>query len=292
MVVIDQSKKVVGRGQAAGILVPIYGWQEAVNNLYLAINTALSRKKLQNLPNCLAMAGVNISKDNHDWQLAIKNHPFLLSTISKPWIANDTLAALRSGTTDKNAIVIIAGTGSNCFGRNEKNQEARCGDAGHILGDDGSAYNIGLSILRNIVRALDGRGPDTILKDLLFEKFQLGSLEDLVDLVYEKPWNKVDIAQIAPLAKVAVDKDDKIAIQIIQKATDDLEEMIKAVVTKLDLVQKPYTIVTAGSVFKIQKILRARLEKEVKKITPNVKFVKPSMSSAEAAASLAFEGKF
>ena len=37
-VLIDQNNKVVGSGRADGILVSVYGWREAVNNLYLAIN--------------------------------------------------------------------------------------------------------------------------------------------------------------------------------------------------------------------------------------------------------------
>ena len=290
-VIINDRGKVVGRSMAEGSNATIFGQREAVKRISGAIFDALNDQKVTIKRSCLAIAGVDTEKTRVKWQTSINNNRELLAVLSTFRMVNDTLAALRSGTKEGNAVVIIAGTGSSCYGRRKDGREAKSGGVGHILSDDGSAYEIGLSILRNIVRALDGRGPDTILKDLLFEKFQLGSLADLFDLVYEKPWNKVDIAQIAPLSKDAVDRNDKIAIQIIQKAADDLGEMIKAVVTRLDLTQKDYTVVTTGSVFKMQ-ILKGFLEKRVKDFSPKVNLVKPSMSSAEAVAFLALEGKY
>ena len=258
----------------------------------LAIRRALAERKIKISRSCLALAGVDIKSNNQDWEQTIKKHPFLSKVLNRPLVINDTFAALRSGTPDKNTIVIIAGTGSNCYGRNEKGQEARSGGADHILGDEGSGYDIGLKILKSVVQDLDGRGPKTALTKLLFNKFKINSLESLCLLVYKKPWNKTDIAKIAPLAEKAAEKGDIIAKKIIEQAAGDLGLMIKAVALKLNLKGKPYTIITSGSVFKIQKILYDHLEKDIAKFSPQAKFTKPSIDSATAAAYLALENNF
>src|SRR3990167_89988 len=251
-VLVDQNRKIIDQGQAQGSNTAIFGLTESANQVALAVKRALGTKKIKISASYLALAGVNTRDDNKNWQRAIKNHPYLCQVLDNPKIVNDTAAALRSGTTDKNAIVVIAGTGSNCYGRNEKGQEARSGGADHILGDEGSAYDIGSNILHSVVKALDGRGPKTVLVNLLFEKL-------------------------------------KIAIGIIKSAADELALMIKAVAQKLNLEKKPYTIVKSGSVFNMPKIGNL-LEKEILKFSPYAKFTMPKVSAATAAAYLAQEG--
>ena len=288
-VLVDQNRKIIDQGQAQGSNTAIFGLTESANQVALAVKRALGTKKIKISASYLALAGVNTRDDNKNWQRAIKNHPYLCQVLDNPKIVNDTAAALRSGTTDKNAIVVIAGTGSNCYGRNEKGQEARSGGADHILGDEGSAYDIGSNILHSVVKALDGRGPKTVLVNLLFEKLKIESLDGLHRLVYKKPWNKTDIAQVAPLAEIAAEKNDKIAIGIIKSAADELALMTKAVAQKLNLEKKPYTIVKSGSVFNMPKIGNL-LEKEILKFSPYAKFTMPKVSAATAAAYLAQEG--
>lgn len=290
-VLIDQNRKVLGRGQAGGVLIPVLGWQESINNLYIAIKRAISEKKLQKISSCLALAGVDTKGNNLHWKQIIMNHQHLSKILASPLIVNDTLAALRAGTTDQDAVVIIAGTGSNCYGRNDRGQEAKSGGAGHILGDEGSAFVIGSEILKSVVRSLDGRISKTVLTKLVFETCHINSLESLINLIYEKPWNKTDIAQVAPLADKAVKEKDPVAKKIIENAAHELALMGKAVITKLKLKGKFYTAVLSGSVFNIQ-TLKEKLQQELLEFSPKAKFVKPSMSSAEAAAILALEEKF
>lgn len=49
----------------------------------------------------------------------------------------------------KAGILIVAGTGSAAFGRDEKNHRARAGGLGPFLGDEGSAFWIGRETLKN-----------------------------------------------------------------------------------------------------------------------------------------------
>ena len=77
-------------------------------------------------------------------------------------VVNDALVALEAGAGDGPGIVLIAGTGSICYGRNEEGQAARAGGWGYMLGDEGSGWWIGRRALSAVMRQFDGRGPATL----------------------------------------------------------------------------------------------------------------------------------
>ena len=290
-VLIDDKGQIVGQGQAGGSNPAVFGIKKSLDNIAIAIQKTLKNfSDRSEIPSCLAIAGVNTQREAEDLKKAALKHPKLSKIISKSSIAvNDTQAALRAGTNDKNAIVLIAGTGSNCFGTNENGQSAKSGGRDFILSDEGSAYAIGLSVLKAVTKISDGRANKSVLKDLLFSRLKIRSIDQLTEIVNKKPWNKTDIANIAPLADEAAKQGDQQASEIIKTAAFELALMIKAVAEKLDLKNKEYTIVTTGSVFNIQKILHARLEDDILKFSPGAKFKKSSVDSAVGAALLAKE---
>lgn len=289
-VIINQNKKIVGEGEDKGSNLNVTNPKVALANIIKATKKALSGKQFEITSAYFALTGVNTEIDRKFWQSLLAKNSYFSNLLDKrPYVANDIVAALRSATAKKNAIALIAGTGSNCWGINESGKSEKSGGADYILSDQGSAYDIGLHVLKAVTSHLDGRGPKTSLADLLLRQFKIDTLDDLLTLVYKKPWGKTDIAKVAPLAEIAAKKNDKVAKLIIKDAARELAKMIKAVAQKLNLTNKSYSIVTTGSVFKIQKILCSTLEKEVLKFSPKARFVTPKIDSATAAAYLAFE---
>ena len=102
-------------------------------------------------------------------------------------IANDAELVLAAGTPDGWGIALISGTGSIVFGRSPHGEMARAGGWGHILGDEGSGYAIGVEALRAVMRAFDGRGPATALTDAVLLHWSLKTPPDLVGRVYRDP---------------------------------------------------------------------------------------------------------
>ena len=62
-------------------------------------------------------------------------------------VATDYEVALESAVGSGPGVVLIAGTGSVAYGRNAAGDTARAGGYGPLLGDEGSAFEIGLSLI-------------------------------------------------------------------------------------------------------------------------------------------------
>ena len=248
-VLIDDAGKIVAIGQVGGSNPGIIGYGKSVENVYLSVKNIA--KDFEIACACFAIAGVNTKEDEQKFRKTIQAHSKLSKISKKILVVNDTKAALRTGTASKNAIVLVSGTGSSCWGTNDKGQETKSGGWGHILADQGSGYAIGLSILKEVTRELDGRAQKSLLSKVLLGQLKISSFEELDNLIHKKPWNKTDIANVAPIVDVAFGKGDKKAKEIIEKAADDLFDMVFAVSQKLNFTNRKFTLVVTGSVFKI-----------------------------------------
>ena len=79
------------------------------------------------------------------------------------YVTSDGIAALYGGTLTGYGVILIAGTGSVCFARNQQGQVWRTGGWGHLLGDEGSAYAVSAAMLRAVLMECDGRGEKTLI---------------------------------------------------------------------------------------------------------------------------------
>lgn len=288
--VTDQNGKVLSQTTGASTNLNLLGIDQVSTNLSDLITKSLQGLEFDQIFSCLALAGVNFAQDLKAWQQIIAKDSQLNSLFTNfPLITNDTKAALRAGTDSKNGVVIVSGTGSNCYGVNESGKEVFCGGEDYILADQGSGYSIGLEILKSVTKYLDGRGDKTILTLLLFKKYKIKSLPSLHRLVYNKPWNKADIAAVEETLEEAVKEDDPKALQILDTAVGELIQMVKVVVEKLNLKDKGFDLVTSGSVLIENQILNQKFIEKVSALYPKVKILRPKINQAQAAALIAQE---
>jgi N-acetylglucosamine kinase-like BadF-type ATPase len=145
--------------------------------------------------------------------------------------------------------VIISGTGSIAFGRTGRNQAARAGGWGHILGDEGSGYWIGRQALRAVARAADGRGPATALTHRVLNHFAVQQAADLIGEVYDRQLRHHTLAQLARVVQQARDEGDEVATQILEQAAHELVRAARSVVERLHMRDEAFSFVLAGGVF-------------------------------------------
>jgi N-acetylglucosamine kinase-like BadF-type ATPase len=104
---------------------------------------------------CLGIAGVDRAED----AAIIRSIMRRIGNKAPVLVVNDALIALEAGAGDGPGIVLIAGTGSICYGRNDEELAGRAGGWGYILADEGSGWWMGQRAIQAVMRQADGEGP-------------------------------------------------------------------------------------------------------------------------------------
>ncbi|MFC4812349.1 N-acetylglucosamine kinase [Paenibacillus sp. GCM10023250] len=161
-------------------------------------------------------------------------------------ITGDHETALCGALDSPVGMILIAGTGSICFGRNEAGDTHRTGGCGYLIDDEGSGYSIGRELLTAAVKAADGRIPPTVVTGLVYERLGASSVRELVGFVHDPRTNKKDVAALATLLTPACDAGDAAALAIVNKSAAALLELVGPVAERLAMPDG--RLVLAGSV--------------------------------------------
>ncbi len=180
-------------------------------------------------------------------------------------VESDARIALEGAFSGKPGSILIAGTGSIMFGKDASGNIHRVGGFGRYLGDEGSGYMLGKRGLVAVSKEFDGRGKKTSISELVKDKFKIDSSEILITEIYK---NNFDIASVAPLVIEAAEKNDKIALKIIEDETSELLLHISTMQKKL----KEKILLTAfiGSIITHKNIYSNSLRKKINEQLPNV----------------------
>lgn len=184
-------------------------------------------------------------------------------------IDSDARIALEGAVGPGPGIVVISGTGSVAFGRNGRGEEARAGGWGPTLGDEGSGYAIARAGLTAIVRASDGRGPETIMGDLLCSQHGLCSPADLRYFIYS---DESDSSRIAKLNRVVVEaarQGDGVAESLLIEAGSELALSVLAVARKLEMIDHEFNVSYVGGAFAAGDLLLDPFQRALAAGAPN-----------------------
>lgn len=117
-------------------------------------------------------------------------------------------------------ILLVGGTGSVAQARTPGGRFIRVGGWGAMIGDEGSGWWIGIRALGAVLRAIDGRGPETVLATTLPARLGTKSPAELMDHLWTAP--KGEVAGLAPLVAEAAEEGDEVAEEIVQAAVEAL----------------------------------------------------------------------
>ena len=239
---------------------------------------------------CFGLSGNDSREDKSIYRKIIFNSKikhYLNS--SKTIICNDTRIGLAAGSNSRNGIMIICGTGSNCFGINEEGKEAKVNGWDYILGDEGSGYEIGIKALRALMRAYDGRGSATLLSKTILEDLNIKNVSELIRWAYKDSFSKDRIAAIAKTVCRTAEMEDEVSIGILKEEADEAVLSATTVINKLNLTDKEFDLVFVGNVFKCEKYFKAFLMKKLKDKFPKINFKPLTKKPVEGAIKLALE---
>lgn len=226
---------------------------------------------------CLGAAGIS----NPLARQTLKEAVLAAGITREPLILGDHEIALYGAHGCARGLILIAGTGSVCYGMDGNGKQARAGGFGHLIDDEGSGYAIGRDVLSAIVRAEDGRQAATCMKEAVLQKLNLTSIAQLIQYVYNPQTGKKEIAALAPLVMKGIEAKEEGAEEILDKAAQQLAEMVFAVLRQLDL--NTAELAFCGSVLLKNENLAKRLQKKIKIQYPKVTCIYPKQEAAVGA---------
>ena len=171
---------------------------------------------------------------------------------------NSLEVALHGG----DGVAVIAGTGTIAFAQSGGKRH-RVAGWGYLLDGGGSGYDIARDGFSAALRAIDGRGEETLLTALLEKK--LGkTVPDAIPDIYNG--GKRFIASFAPVVFEAAEAGDAVALSIIERNAAALAEMIIAARRYVENKDTPVVICggLAHSAALIERLMRPHLTDDIK----------------------------
>ena len=175
--------------------------------------------------------------------------------------------SLKSGQQPGTArVLVLSGTGSCFLGKTADGRTARFGGWGHVIGDKGSGYEIGLRALKACTFYFDRDGRWTRLGERILRALNMNHPEDLI------PWSphahKSEIARLAKEVFAARSERDPIAKDILDGAISSLAKDAVSCAGKLVDEGTKVEFVFAGSVLLKQPNFTRAIAREIKSRWP------------------------
>jgi glucosamine kinase len=177
-------------------------------------------------------------------------------------VSDDASIALRGAVAAGPGVILIAGTGSVAYAENGE-VHALVGGHGHLLGDEGSAFAIGMAAIRLYARVLDGRAAPDETTDLVARALRAPDRAALHAAIYDVRVDPAAIAALAPSIVAFAGKGNRSSTKIVQDAARDLGDLLKAALRAAQLVEASTPIALAGGLLRENSLLTFLLETRI-----------------------------
>jgi N-acetylglucosamine kinase-like BadF-type ATPase len=198
------------------------------------------------------VANVDLPVEERELERMLREQAWTGTTL----VANDTYAVLRAGLDDIPAagaqqywgVGVTCGTGINCVGLAPDGSTAGFLALGMITGDWGGGGGLGLEAQWNAVRAADGRGPQTALREAVPAYFGLKEPLDVAEALHlgEISWER--LAGLAPIVLRVAEAGDEVARGLVLRLAQEIFLLVKSAVNRLGLAGEPIPVVLGGGV--------------------------------------------
>jgi N-acetylglucosamine kinase-like BadF-type ATPase len=233
---------VLGSGHSSGSNPLSVGWESAQRAIETAVAEAVEAAGVRPDRAVLAVAGcaTPAARDR------------LAAWATKAKVADDVqvvpdtaplLAAVASGEA---AIGLIAGTGSSTVVRRPDGSTEVVGGWGYLIDDAGSGYALGRDALRHAARHDDaGDGPNSLTQALLAAA-GVARPPELKGIVYGASDPRRRVAEFAPLVVLLAEREDALALEIVQSNTASLAELAVHAAARLGSSKLPAVFLGGG----------------------------------------------
>lgn len=145
----------------------------------------------------------------------------------------DVELALWAAGRRGSGIVLLAGTGSNCYGRLSSGHTFKTGGMSEFFSDEGSGFMLGWQALHAIGQMQDGRRSTTALLGQILAAYNVTNFAELKSLIVTATDKKKIVAQAAPVVQALAEQGEKTAHQIVDNQIKQLVLMVTTVWERL-----------------------------------------------------------
>jgi len=290
LIVSDSTGHVLGRAAGGPSNCGLFEMSRLVDNFDGMFEEAARQSGTQVLDVVyLGSAGVNRASDFSTLEAIIRKTSSV--SLGKVCVDTDAMIGLAGGLCRDSGVVLIAGTGSVCFGRSPLGKTWQTGGREYLVDDRGSAYRIALEGLIAAVRSADRRGQVTALEGTFFELLGISTPSEIVSRLHypraaETLVDKTYLAGLAPYVFSCALSGDGVASAIIDREVNELIHMVDVVVRQLEWTESEVPLVLIGSVANRPEI-RQTIASRLRQINPTLRILDPILSPEGGALLLA-----
>lgn len=280
--VIGDENRVLGKSVGSTIKIKKVGEDAAGRALEGAIAGVCKSAKItprEITKTCIGIAGSSIPEVT-DWTYSVLKQ----LVAGEVQVVNDALIAHRAAFGEGPGVLVIAGTGSNVLGINDRGESGRAGGWGPTISDEGSGFWIGRRAVACAMHAYDGKQPTRLL-DSIMKAWNLETIEDLVSVANSNP--PPDFSFLLPAVIQCANGGDRLAGEILGSGANELAQLACIVVRKLWRESASVTVAVTGGVFVHSPQIREKFAELVRAersgITVNLDPVHPVMGALSMA---------
>lgn len=263
---------VAGRGEAGPGALLQYGADAAARTIAEAIDTARRDAKINGAAARLVVGATGTARDAE--RRALIDALRATGIAQGVEVTTDAAIALEAAFGPGPGIVLIAGTGSIAYGRDEAGSVHRTGGVGWRFGDEGSGYWLGREAVAAVLRAADGRGQPTALSAAI--PCDAESMARLRDATVR------EVAALASHVTTAAREGDAIARELVERAAEYLSEHVRALATHFPTTD-PLPVALAGGLHRNGSPIRHAVAERLQQFDPSCA-VSPDVPDAAAGA--------
>ena len=182
-------------------------------------------------------------------------------------LTSDAAIALHAAIGNSPGIMVISGTGSIAYARDDKGNALRSGGWGTAYDDAGSGFDLGRRAIVAALRDYDGRGHRTILGARICRALHL---RDITQIIL-KPLTPRDIAALFPVVLESARRRDPVARHMLDVAAYELSELAFALIDRMRWQNRTFPVVCAGGIFSTSPRIRRMFSMFVRNVAPRAR---------------------
>ena len=272
----DQDGCVVGFGEGGAGNYEVVGWEGLRQTLQDTVDLALSSVDGASesfVREQIAGAGFGIA--GYDWpgeEAPTRQAIESLGLSTSYGLVNDATIGLLAGAAEGWGLVVVAGTGNNCRGRDRQGREGGVTGCGPVFGEYGGASELVAEAVKRIACAWTQRGPATRLADAFAQLTGASSTVDLLEGLYLERYHLT--AAAAPTIFRLADEGDGVAHDLVRWCGNELGSLALGVIRQLGFKDAVFDVVLSGSLYDGSPALIEAMRGTIHTVAPGARLVR------------------